>query len=122
MSFLTRALPRTTVRAATFTPRAFSTSFVVRKSPVESVKDGLKTVDRAVSDKIVDGIEAGETVADKAKKATGISSTEDIKAKASEVAGQAKGKTAEVQGEAKGKASELAGEAKGKKEEIKGKL
>ncbi|RDW84942.1 hypothetical protein BP6252_02532 [Coleophoma cylindrospora] len=121
MSFLTRAIPRT-ARAATFTtqaPRAFSTSFVARKSPVDATKDTLKAVDRAVADKLVDGIEVGQTAAKKVKEATGVSSTEDLKAKATEVTGQAKGKAAEVTGEAKGKASEVAGEAKGKKEELK---
>lgn len=39
--------------------RLFSTSPIVRKSPVETVKDAAKTVDRAVSDKIVKGIEKG---------------------------------------------------------------
>jgi len=31
----------------------------MKKSPTESVKDTVKGVDRAVSDKLVDGIEAG---------------------------------------------------------------
>lgn len=59
MSFLTRTTPRLAASRVTFTSRAFSTSFVNRKSPVETVKDAAKTVDRAVSDKIVDGIEVG---------------------------------------------------------------
>lgn len=121
MSFVARTSFRST-RVATFAPRAFSTSFAVRKTATETVKDGLKTVDRAVADKIVDGIEIGQTAAQKAKQATGISSTEDVKAKASELSGKASGKTSELSGEAKGKANELAGEAKGKKEEIKGKI
>lgn len=41
--------------------RLFSTSPIVRKSPVETVKDAAKTVDRAVSDKVVKGIEKGGT-------------------------------------------------------------
>merc|ERR1712230_236301 len=107
-SFLTwRTVTRATRAPATsFAPRAFSTTFVARKSATESVKDGVKTVDRKVSDVLVEGIEVGQTAAQKAK----------------EVAGEAKGKANEVAGEAKGKANELAGEAKGKKEELKGKM
>lgn len=66
MSFLIEAsarrmatfqLPRT---VATTAPRAaFSISTRQQKTATESVKDGLKTVDRAVSDKIVDGIDIG---------------------------------------------------------------
>jgi hypothetical protein len=56
MSFLTR----TALRAPrVFAPRAFSTSFVAYKTPVEAAKDTLKTVDKAVAGKIVDGIEIG---------------------------------------------------------------
>jgi len=40
-------------------PRAFTTSTAMQKSAVESAKDGLKGVDRAVSDKLVDGINIG---------------------------------------------------------------
>jgi hypothetical protein len=59
MSFLTRTQPMLRTRAFAVAPRAFSTSFVVRKSATEAVKDTVKGVDRAVSDKIVDGIEVG---------------------------------------------------------------
>jgi hypothetical protein len=60
MSFLTRTQPMLRTRGfAAIAPRAFSTSFVVRKSATEAVKDTVKTVDRAVSNKIVDGIEVG---------------------------------------------------------------
>jgi hypothetical protein len=55
---VSRAAPRA---FATHAPRAFSTSFVLNRTATETVKDGLKTVDRAVSDKIVGGIEAGGT-------------------------------------------------------------
>lgn len=122
-SFLTwRTVTRATRAPATsFAPRAFSTTFVARKSATESVKDGVKTVDRKVSDVLVEGIEVGQTAAQKAKEVAGMSSSE-MKGKANEVAGEAKGKANEVAGEAKGKANELAGEAKGKKEELKGKM
>ncbi len=53
------ALPRASIAARA--PRAFSTSIVYQKSPTESVKDGLKSVDRAVSDKLVDGLDAAGT-------------------------------------------------------------
>ena len=60
MSFLARSSPLASRLAVSsrFAPRAFSTSFVNRKSATETVKDAAKTVDRAVSDKLVDGIEA----------------------------------------------------------------
>lgn len=41
--------------------RLFSTSPIVRKSPVETVKDAAKKVDRTVSDAAVKGIEKGGT-------------------------------------------------------------
>jgi hypothetical protein len=43
-------------------PRAFGTSVAMRKSPTETVKDGLKTVDRTVTDNVVlPGLEAAGT-------------------------------------------------------------
>lgn len=53
-------ISRVAVASASRT-RTFTTSIAARKSATETVKDGLKTVDRAVSDKIVDGIDAGGT-------------------------------------------------------------
>ena len=58
MSFLARTTIRS-ARVATFTPRAFSTSFTAWKSATEVVKDAVKTVDYKVSEKLVDGIELG---------------------------------------------------------------
>ncbi|TVY17793.1 hypothetical protein LARI1_G004081 [Lachnellula arida] len=134
MSFLTRTTPVLRVgalRVGFASTRAFSTTMAMKKSPVETAKDAAKTVDRKVSDKLVDGIEIGrneeeeeeeeeetcanilvdvETAAEKAKTAAGLASD------------KASGKTAEVKGEAKGKAAEIKGEAKGKAEEVKGKL
>jgi hypothetical protein len=50
----------TTSSAASILPRAaFSTSTPVQRSAVESAKDALKSVDRKVSDKLVDGINIG---------------------------------------------------------------
>ncbi len=40
-------------------PRQFSTTITAQKSATETVKDSLKTVDRKVSDKLVEGINAG---------------------------------------------------------------
>lgn len=66
MSFLTEAaarrlasVPRAVATSGftTTVPRAsFTTSIQLQKTATETVKDGLKTVDRAVSDKLVDGI------------------------------------------------------------------
>ena len=66
MSFLTEVatrriatlqVPRT---LATSAPRAaFSSSVTFQKTVVDSAKDTLKSVDRTVSDKLVDGINIG---------------------------------------------------------------
>ncbi|RAL64753.1 hypothetical protein DID88_001784 [Monilinia fructigena] len=65
------------------TARPFSSTRIAPKSATESVKDARKTVDKAVASKIVDGIEAGQTAAQKAKAAAGLSSKE-AKGKAAE--------------------------------------
>ena len=54
------ALPRAAI--AFHAARPFTTSVIQQKSAAESVKDGLKAVDRAVSDKIVAGIDAAGTL------------------------------------------------------------
>lgn len=60
MSFLWKAQPLLRQAAvAKPAPRLFSTAVVYQKSPTESVKDGLKSVDRTVSDTIVKGIDKG---------------------------------------------------------------
>ncbi|KUJ10699.1 uncharacterized protein LY89DRAFT_689347 [Mollisia scopiformis] len=62
MSFLLRTLPRQSrplALRASLPTQAFSTTLTQRKSATETVKDAAKTVDRAVSDKLVDGIEIG---------------------------------------------------------------
>lgn len=51
----TRALPRAAVNTTT---RAFSSTVVYQKTATQTVKDGVKSVDQAVSSKIVDGIDA----------------------------------------------------------------
>ncbi|KIH93034.1 hypothetical protein SPBR_03277 [Sporothrix brasiliensis 5110] len=89
MSFLTESTLRRVATAAprisatTFAPRVATASFIhsrhlsstapQRKTVTESAKDTLKSVDRAVSDKLVDGINIGcklAAVADKAKEAS----------------------------------------------------
>jgi len=114
MSFLSKTTPllRTTIRSSTLrsSPRLFSTSIVQQKSAADSVKDGLKSVDRAVSDVAVAGIDKGVELKDKAASAIGTESK------------KAEGTASQVAGEAKGKAAEVSGQAKGKAEEIKGKL
>lgn len=63
MSFLTEAAIRrlalTSRVAAVQAPRQFSTSIVAQKTVTEAAKDTIKNVDRKVSDKLVDGINAG---------------------------------------------------------------
>ena len=61
MSFLTKTARPASALTRVFaaqTPRAFTTSFAAHKTATETVKSGLKSVDRAVSDKVVDGIDA----------------------------------------------------------------
>ncbi|KAH7393916.1 hypothetical protein DE146DRAFT_633854 [Phaeosphaeria sp. MPI-PUGE-AT-0046c] len=90
--------------------RLFSTTPVARKSPVETIKDAAKAVDRTISGAAVKGIEKGEQAADAVKQAV-PETTGEAKGQANEMAGKAKGKANELAGEAKGKAAELQGEA-----------
>jgi len=117
--YLTLARPASTLvaRAAALQPavRPFSVSVMQQKTVTDSVKDAAKTVDRKAGDIAVSGIEAGETVVDKAKGAVGVGSTEELKGKAKgtyeEVKGQASGKTAEAKGQVKGAAEQVKGSA-----------
>lgn len=68
MSFVTRQTAlaarrlATTTRTTTATTQAaasFSSAAARQKSAVDSAKETLKTVDRKVSDKLVDGIDIG---------------------------------------------------------------
>lgn len=67
LSAARRALPRALFLAqapqtTTIAQRAaFSTASPLQKTVVDSAKDTLKTVDRAVSDKLVDGIDTAST-------------------------------------------------------------
>jgi hypothetical protein len=60
MSFLTsRTLSIARSGALSSATRGFATTALRQKTATETVKDTLKTVDRTVSEKIVDGIELG---------------------------------------------------------------
>lgn len=133
----TMPMPVTRV-AAISASRTFTTSLAAHKSATETVKDGLKSVDRVVSDKIVDGINVGgqsppplpsvirhhqltpllENVAHKAKE-VGEEVIGKSSGKASELKGQASGQASELKGQAKGAAHEAAGKAKGTADQIK---
>jgi len=79
-------------------PRPFSTTFVQQKTAKDSVKDGLKSVDRAVSDNVVlpgldAAVDAKEKIQDKT--GTGKAKAEELKAKAKVGAEEAKDKAKE---------------------------
>ncbi|KFY34695.1 hypothetical protein V495_08127 [Pseudogymnoascus sp. VKM F-4514 (FW-929)] len=135
MSFLARsAQPIRQIIRTPIATRAFTVSATRPKGPVDAAKDVLKTVDRKVSDKLVGGIKAGETVAEKTKEATGVKGhkakkefedklyTEEgeVQGKVNEAIGEAKGKANEFAGKAKGTASEVAGQAKKEAREVEG--
>ncbi|KAI9147739.1 hypothetical protein HJFPF1_12770 [Paramyrothecium foliicola] len=128
MSFLTESAVRRVAmlpRAVAFSaPRTFTTSLAAQRTAPEAVKDGLKTVDRAVSDKLVDGIDVATSAAEKLKQTTDeISSRNNIAGKAQELKGKAAGKASEVEGQVKGTAHEVNSETNlaGKAQELKGK-
>ncbi|KAI0148632.1 hypothetical protein GGR57DRAFT_475002 [Xylariaceae sp. FL1272] len=114
MSFLTESAIRRLAlgaRASTIqAPRQFSTSFAARKTVTESAKDTLKSVDRKVSDKLVDGINASSKAAEK------------VSGKTTEASYKASGTAEEIRGKAKGEAEELKGKAKGAATEAEGKI
>ncbi|OAA45376.1 hypothetical protein NOR_03165 [Metarhizium rileyi] len=96
-------------------PRAFSTCLALKKSPTETVKDGLKTVDRTVTDNIVlPGLEAAASAGSKVKEGVDAVShgskgkAAQMEGKAEELKGKAKGAAAEAEGKAKGKAKGMA--------------
>ncbi|KAF7943414.1 hypothetical protein EAE96_011340 [Botrytis aclada] len=147
MQSITRTLTRQTrlfrIPQATSTTRPLSSTFISRKSATETVKETVHQVDKAVSSKIVDGIEVGQTATQKVKTAAGLSASEAKTAaanaaseaqgaaqgakssttgSASGTASEISGKASELAGQAKGKAAEVKGAAKGKANEVKGKL
>ncbi|KAH8668678.1 hypothetical protein BX600DRAFT_510748 [Xylariales sp. PMI_506] len=114
MSFLTEAAARRMALAPRVTivqaPRYFSASARMHKTATETAKDVLKTVDRAVADKLVDGIDATTSAAEKASRSD---LGGKLKGAAEEIRGKTKGSTEEFKGKAKGAAHEAAGKAKG---------
>ncbi|TLS22866.1 uncharacterized protein PpBr36_06478 [Pyricularia pennisetigena] len=122
MSFAVRrvALASRTAAVSTVPRASFTTGSILNKTPTESVKDGLKKVDRVVSDKLVDGINVAANVGQKAKEVTEDMTSSDAAKKASELAGEAQGKASQMAGQAQGKASEMAGQAQGKASEMAG--
>ncbi|KAF7546386.1 hypothetical protein G7Z17_g8461 [Cylindrodendrum hubeiense] len=126
MSFLTENIVRQAARIprviAIQSPRAFSTSLIFNRTATEAVKDGVKSVDRAVSDKIVDGINASATVGSKLKDGVAEVTQGKTSGKAAELRGEAKGKASELKGEAKGAAEQAKGKVKGAAEEVKSKV
>ncbi|KAG5930251.1 hypothetical protein E4U42_002461 [Claviceps africana] len=137
MSFLTERVVRAALPLSrgmvVQAPRVFSTSPSLRKTPTESVKEGLKSVDRAVTDNVVlPGLDAAASAGSKIKKGTEKitkgkkGKVEELKGEAQgkmeELKGEAQGKTEEVKGEVKGAAAETRGKAKGAAEEMKNKL
>ncbi|KAI1468340.1 uncharacterized protein F4812DRAFT_426337 [Daldinia caldariorum] len=122
MSFLevtARRLATTSRVAVVPAPRHFSTSIAAQKSVTEAAKDTLKTVDRKVSDKLVDGINVGAKLASKVK---GDADTGKVKGTAEEIRSQVKGAAEEAEGKAKGAAQEAEGKAKGVVQEAEGKI
>ncbi|POS78790.1 hypothetical protein DHEL01_v202809 [Diaporthe helianthi] len=125
MAYISRSAARSSNLTSIAPRAAFSTTIQLRKNPVDATKDGLKKVDRVVSDKLVDGIDIGVAAKEKVKDATANVTGGDVKGKAAELKGEAVGKAQELKGEAnqaagqaKGKAAELKGEAKQKANEL----
>ncbi|CAK7202958.1 hypothetical protein SEUCBS139899_005685 [Sporothrix eucalyptigena] len=78
------------------------------KTPAEAAKQTLKSVDRAVSDKLVEGIDMGTAVAGKVKEVS-----KDIKD------GKIKDKAEQFRHEAEAKANEFKHDAQAKGEQLK---
>ncbi|GAW13393.1 hypothetical protein ANO14919_027780 [Xylariales sp. No.14919] len=112
MSFLTESAARRMALTSRIVwvqaPRQFSTSIAARKTMTESAKDTIKTVDRKVSDKLVDGINLGAKAA------------ETVTGKATEANYKAAGSAQEIRGKMKANSEELAGRAKGAAKEAEG--
>ncbi|PHH62903.1 hypothetical protein CDD81_6621 [Ophiocordyceps australis] len=125
MSFITKKLVGAAIPASRAfsvqAPRAFGTSAVLSKSATETVKDGLKTVDRTVSDNVVlPGLDAAAKAKEKVESMTAKEAKGEVKGTAQEMKGEAKGKAEEVKGQVKGAAQEAAGKAQEVKGQAKG--
>lgn len=133
--------------ALTRQTRLFTTTRVSLKSPVETVKDAAKVVDRKISDAAVKGIEIGGTLCTLSNKSslnsqnpnpspsllpltlpfnplpphsTSYFHTILTPSFIEEVTGKVKEAIPETSGQAKGQAHEVAGQAKGKANELAG--
>ncbi|RFU77750.1 hypothetical protein TARUN_4461 [Trichoderma arundinaceum] len=130
MSFLTRtintgrtaAITTPVARiAAVRTSRTFTTSLAAQRTATETVKEGLKHVDRAVSDKLVDGINMATAASHKVKETAEDLSSSGASGQVEGMKAHAKGKAEGMKASATGKAEELKGKAKGATEQAKGK-
>jgi F0F1-type ATP synthase membrane subunit b/b' len=125
MSFLTevavRRMALSSRVASVQASRQFTTTFAARKTVTEAAKDTIKTVDRKVSDKLVDGINASTKAAEAV---TGKAADANQKAAgtAQEIRDKAKSDSAELAGEAKGAINEAKGTIKGAAKETEGKV
>ncbi|KAH6606043.1 hypothetical protein Trco_005196 [Trichoderma cornu-damae] len=130
MSLLTRAI-NTSRTAATVAPvsriaavrtsRTFTTSMHVRRTATETVKDGLKHIDRAVSDKLVDGINIATAASHKVKETAEDLASSGVTGQVEGMGAHARSKAERAKASAAGKAEELKGKAKGAAEQAKGK-
>ncbi|KAJ8113877.1 hypothetical protein ONZ43_g5046 [Nemania bipapillata] len=85
-----------------------------RKTMTETAKDTLKSVDRKVSDKLVDTINVGEPPTAKAAEA--------VTGKATEANYKATGTAEEIRGKMKAESEELAAKAKSAAKTAEGKI
>ncbi|KAJ4861999.1 hypothetical protein T069G_02953 [Trichoderma breve] len=130
MSFLTRTInvSRTAAVvtpvsriAAVRTSRTFTTSLAAQRTATEAVKDELKHIDRAVSDKLVDGINIATKASHKVMETAEDLSSSGVSSQVEGMEAHAKGKAEGMKSAAKGKAEEMKGKAKGTAAKAKGK-
>ncbi|EHK23487.1 uncharacterized protein TRIVIDRAFT_208821 [Trichoderma virens Gv29-8] len=130
MSFLTRTInvSRTAAIvtpvsriAAVRTSRSFTTSLAAQRTASEVVKDELKHIDRAVSDKLVDGINIATKAGHKVMETAEDLSRSGVSSQVEGMEAHAKGKAEGMKAAAKGKAEEIKGKAKGTAAKAKGK-
>ncbi|KAK6533732.1 hypothetical protein TWF694_002663 [Orbilia ellipsospora] len=110
--------------------RPLSTSYPLRKSVTDTVKDTVDTIDKKAGATLAAGIQKTENATEAVKDSVSgaVGAAQDKAPTADEAKGMAKGKASELQGqakqahsEAKGKIDEMSGKAKGAFEEAKGK-
>ncbi|KAF3902696.1 hypothetical protein AA313_de0201153 [Arthrobotrys entomopaga] len=103
-------LPTTTIA------RPLSTSYPLRKSVTDTVKDTVDTIDKKAGATIAAGIQKTEDATEAVKDSVSgvVGAAQDKTPTANQAKGMAKGKASELQG----KAQQAQGEAKGKVDEI----